>query len=484
LFAFLLSPVLQPTPESLQLYNTSCVALLVVSIYLAARTLGAGPARSVLATLVVFIPDTLYWWSGGLLDWQRDPSFLCLLAASFFLFFAYLGQPTIFRAVGFGVSAGLTLISRDSSLPTLLLMFTGLYAATVVRACLRGELKSIFVELSLPLVVAAPFILYFVLFQLKPTIARLGNPFIAFAIGADVGTSFRGNWAVPIYMMVGPPNDLGLVVDPNVILYSGLGISALLAWAVGHQHAIIQRRMLTAMLAGALWVAVATMILLICVYGLRPLSFGSIKHAFYPVLILPLVALFGTVLLIPTGDRYVSSCISVLAVTLLAYSAQARVLLKTPIEERGLINSIPDLQGIAAAGEQRTWAFLWHERVSLDVIAYYAAQRGSPTPRKIRFRGPDGSLLDTEIGLPDRVSASVVRELLQQTIIECAGWIVVSTQSELYNNPKHPLFLYQHGKPLVDDILQKFSEFIIFRFSVAGAPIVVIDNIRARSCGT
>jgi hypothetical protein len=483
LFAFLLSPFLQPTPQSLQLYNTMCLALLLVSIYLAARTIGAAPGKSALAALVAFIPDTLYWWSGGLLDWQRDPSFLCLLAASFFLFFAYLGRPTLPRALGFGLTVGLTLISRDSSPPTLLSVFGGLYGVTLAVGFTRGEFKIAFKQLCLPLVATAPFFLYYVFFQLQPTIARLGNSFIAFAVGTDVWTSVQGNWTVPVSMMLGPPNELALFADPNTILYGGLGLLAVVALALGGRSGLTRKWLAVAMVAGALWVAVSTIILLTLVYGLRPLSFPAIKHAFYPVLLAPFAALFVTFVGLPTPGRPLARTVMALSwIALVAYGAESRIAAKTPLADSALAGIVPALQGIAQAGKMHTWAFLWHERVTIDVLAFYAAQRGAPLPRKLRFRGPDGSSLDAEIGLPEGVDAATISNLLHQAVVQCARYVVVSASSDQYAQTRSPLFLYRYGKQMVEELLSRYGGSTVLQFSVEGIPISVMENKAARDC--
>ncbi len=75
-FALGFAPFLDTTPQSLQLYNSLCFFLLLLSIFLAAKGYGASEIKAYSISLIAFLPDVFYAWGGGIMDLRRDPAFV------------------------------------------------------------------------------------------------------------------------------------------------------------------------------------------------------------------------------------------------------------------------------------------------------------------------------------------------------------------------------------------------------------------------
>lgn len=478
LFTALLALVLEPSPSSLQVYNTFCLSIALLCVYWTARAFRASREKACLASLIIFLPDTLYWWQGGLLDWQRDPSFLLLLTSCFFIFYRYLMYPSKLTGICFGVIVGLSLLSRDSSGPYVLITVGVPAAVWVLWRMGRGQIRAALLWSLWPSIAAAPFITYFAVVQLIPTYQRFNNAFVAYAVGNDILASIMGNWYVPIGLILGVNYGYGGTMISNAIfwLVAATGIIALAISGRLNIRPVGQPAL--ALLVGGIWTFVATLIFLFVIIKYKPLSFGQAKHPFYATLLLFYACAFFAVLSLKLRVKNACTRVILLAFITVAVLAAGvyRIEQKTLPEEPELMLVVSDLLEFMAGEPQKVVAFLWHEGISIDVLKYYAAQRGVAPPRKFRFAGPNGESLDPEIVVPAGVDIAQLSERFYKAMICGADYFVLAEDPEQYENDRHPLYLYRYGRPVVERLLAYPSATRSFSFESRGIPIIVLRN--------
>lgn len=478
LFTVIFAPVLSPSPASLQLYNSLCIGVMALAMADLAGRFQLSLWKTAAFLLMIIVPDTFWWWQGGLLDWQRDPSFLCLLTAAVLLFCSHMLEPTPLRGIALGVTAGLTLLSRDSAPLYLLAIFSGPLVLRLALLFRRTFPADSWLALLPPALAAAPFLLHYAAFQLEGTLARLGNTYVAFAAGASFLESVRGTAMVPVYLLLGPPGNFGSTLSLNETAF-GIAAGTLLLLMVIRRLSfrdVLSRQSALVLFAG-LWTYLSVSLLLHLYVGIRPFSFNSVKHPFYPTLIAFFCIAFVAILTAEIRIRSWSLKAALSAAVLLGLLSVdvARVEIKTPPPEPALVDGAHQMITAMGKTEGKIVAALWHEGISYDVLRYYILQHGEQPPSKLHFNNEAGVQLDTEIGTPssDRETAYLM-DKLENRIYACADFALVGRNPSVYDNPKHPLMLYTHGRRMIARLLASPTFETIYETKVQGEPVALL----------
>lgn len=490
-FALLGAPFLNTTPESMQIINTLTVFLFMLSVFLAAQSAGAGKLKSYLISLIVFLPDVFYSWKGGLLDLQRDTSFVLLLGATYFLFFAQVWRPSLKKSMLLGVTAGLTVFSRGNALFLLIAIMAPIIGIWVLWKLYSKDLRAIFKNLLPAIIVfcliAGPNLYY----TLSLTTSRYLNPFVAYGIGDDPWISFTSHWYKPILIMFGLVGEYGGHAHGTMFLTLGGVFLFMIFLAVLNYKQIIkfnyssikstllERRNIVMILAGS-WSIAITIFLMCFVIKLRPLGYGDTKLPFYPSLIGFLTFFFITGLSIHLNVKvakawkYVLSVLLCVGVLLLG---GARLKLQTPESTPKYVKLAKEMANFFESTDKpKVIAFIWHDVINLDTIKYYSAQKGSRLPRKFYYTTPDGrNLLDFAVAIPHDVDIPAVLSSMKEQIERNADFIVLCTKPNAYAI-KHHMFIFQYGQPVVDSFIKSNRYRVVFTYDLWRIPFVVLEN--------
>lgn len=486
MFAALFAPFLSPTPQSLLVYNSLCLGLLSWSLYALCRALGAGPFKGIAAAALPLVPDAFYWWNGGLQDWQRDPSYFCLLTSSFFLFFRHLIVRTKTSGALLGTAIALTILSRDSAPGYVLMILVPLFAVWLAALAWSGRLRENAVAFAVPALIATAGAGIYAIFTLQHTLARFGNVYTFYSWHSGFTTSLQAQWRAPVELLLGTTSGLGTRGQSNTaLLVFGL-FAALLLGAFGLWRLRTERLAqpeIRLMLLGGAWAFAFTMINLIGVVGIGSLHFQQVKPMFYPTLILFLAA--GVALIValdsPRGavPGVAATCVLCAALIL---AIPARIAQKTFPHDPTHIAALPVLTKLATDQPNKVLAFLWHDGITPDTLAYYAAQGNLPRPAKLRFFSKDGHSIDMAIGVPARTDVPQMHQDLLYAMLCHADLIVVTTRLSWYERAEDPMFIFRHGRPVVERVMKELESRMIYEYSWHGVPLRVYDNRDRSRC--
>lgn len=487
-FALTASPFLSKTPESMQLYNSLCVFCFMIAVYAAARSAGAGSLKAFLLSLMVFLPDTFYNWQGGLLDLQRDPSFVCLLAAAYFMFFAWLWRPSPVQAFLTGVFVSLTVLSRGNAVfPLAAILLPVIALAFFLKPKgIPGRRWASSVWSLLPIgLIAGPNLWL----TLQQTIKRYFDPYTSFSFTDNRWDSLAAYSTIPLKLFFGTlgPGGTWIVSLAGFSLLALLLAFRLVKGAVDWDGSILLSRRFMVVLAGGLWSMVATMILICLVLGWGPMSYESAKYPFYPSLIGFFSLCFVIGMSIRSSPTRVGArskvFLLVCVFVILCGLAVVRTKIRTsdePHEHVEIAQKVTDL--FLRLAPEASVAYLWHDTISLDTVRYYQAKKGVQEVRKFYFTSPDGHLLDFAVGTPPGVDVRAIQSSLKDQLERGAKYVVVNTKPGIYKEQDNPLFIFQHGQPVVDWI-EKGGRFrLVYRFSLWKgrlweAPMAVYENV-------
>lgn len=512
-FALFGAAFLNTTPESVQLLNSLAMLAFMLSIYAAAKAYGASEPKAYLLSLMVFLPDVFYDWLGGMLDMRRDFAFISFLGATFFLFFAFVQNRRPVTSALLGLTAGLTVYTRDNAI-----FFLVLIMAPILLAWLAAEWRS---SRSLPLrrlfpavFVAMLLILPWLYFNLASTLARRLNPFVIYGAGDSPWSSFLAHWVKPLALMFGwpgtypsgldawePPTELGRMLGAQLVaaLLGGLGgphatlfltmlgvaIGGVVLWQLKRQGYLewqIRRQnygLGWVVVAGA-WALVATYFVICVVVGLRALEYSSAQIPFFPSLLFFFSLLFGAGISLSRSNALSPRSVAALCglSTLLVISwAILRMEVKAPEQTPHYISLARRLANtLVADGRAVSVAYLWHETISYDTLRFYGAQAGTRFgAEKFRFTF-QGQRHDFAVGVPPGVSPEDMSHAAHEQIEQNADYVVLCTTAGTYSRKGHPLFLYEHGQPMVDALLHSENFAHVFEFEMWGQSFVLLKR--------
>jgi hypothetical protein len=486
LFAALFAPFLTAAPHSLLAYNSLCLGLLSWSLYALCRALGGGALKGFAAAAVPLVPDAFYWWNGGLQDWQRDPSYLCLLATSFFLFFRHLVVRTKASGTALGIAIALTILSRDSAPGYVLSILGPLFAVWLVALVRAGRLRQNAAALAIPVSIAAAGAAVYAAFMLQHTLARFGNVYIFYSWHSGLIASLRAQWRAPVELLIGTGEGPGASAGANLGIAAGIGLLAVVlallgAWRV--DCALFARRQVRALLLAALWAFLFTVVNLIAVVGIGPLPFQQVKPMFYPTLILLMAAAVALILSLrtPKGLLIRVTATAVFAAGLVL-SIPARIAAKTFAHDPVHVSALPRLISLASEKPGAVLAFFWHDGITPDTLRYYLAQRNARKPVQLVFTSRDGQLVDLAMGIPGGLDVlQMQNDLLHGTLCR-ADFVVVTPQLSWYERKYELMFIFRHGRPVVERLMNELRGRLIFEYAWHDVPLHVYDNRLKSRC--
>lgn len=471
MFAVLVAPVLPSEPAGFQLLNTLCVALFQFSVYLVARELGASRAKAFVASLVVFLPDVLSNWDGGMQDMKRDAQFLALLGASVFLSLAQVWNPNRRRGLLLGVILGLTVWSRGNALAYLVIILAPIYGFVIARAAWRREFRPLYRMIGPPFLVGALVAVPNLARTFRETFARHSDPTLHYGHDGNIWSSLAYyGWAPWELWSTRTPtygaNETTFLVGRIILGVWCLSLVGLFGPRIS-LAGIGRPRVLGLVLAGA-WAVVGTIILICCIVGWDPRFGYSGMPPFYPALLGPMAALAALTAAIHVpqatgkftlGARWAGA----LAISLACIGALgARMWLKAGECRPDIVAMAESLwESIRAEEPGACVASLTHDRVNFHLFRYLEARGHFDPNRRLtecRFTLPGDprvNYFDTASVLPESIDVTSTQEAYLEQILEKADYIIVNTSPEMYDQPPGPwnFFLFRHGAPIARALL-------------------------------
>jgi len=488
-FALIGAPFLNATPESVQLYNSLAVFLFMLSIYLAAKSTGASELKSYLLSLMVFLPDVFYEWQGGLLDLQRDPSFMLLLGASYFLFFAHIWRPSYKKGILLGFIAGLTVMSRGNAVFMLIAIMGPIIGLWTFWKLYTKDIRTIFKNLMpaiiLFLIVAGPNLYY----TLGLTVTRYQNPYVAYAIGTDSWLSFASHWAKPFQIIFGRVGEFGGHTHGTLLLsLSGLFFFIIVMAALRLKRFVkfklfsFDNKNLTLFFAG-IWCIAITLYLIIFSIKLKPLDFGQTKFPFYPSMlgVMSFFFIIGkSIYFNDERSKIMRNILCGLLCTGILILGIVRLKLHTPEPTPQYVKFAREMSDFFAVGNDKpkVVAFIWHDTISFDTVKFYLSQKTHKLPRKFFYTTPDGKeTLDFAVRAPSGTGIPALLSAMKEQIEENADYLVISTEPGIYGSQRHnDMFIFQYGQPVVDSLIKSDRFKVVFSYELWGTPFAILEN--------
>lgn len=503
-FAALFSPVLRTTPESLQLYNTLGVAVALLGIQTFCLRAGLSAAATICMLLLFFLPDGLWWWDFGLLDYRRDPGMFGFLVGAFFFLMALYARPRTDRKAvaissAFGLVAGLAAISRDSAPLYVVAILGGPAAALAFLDVHVYGIRHAAKRIAAAVTTAAPFALILLLW-FPLIIGRLSDPLVAYGAGTDAWSSLIENATLELELIVGTNRQISYYDKPwltaaamgvlAVVLLGGL-ISACLrrrsqAWRVDRPPA----RIVLILLASAAWIFLWQHLFLSLYVKWRPdMPFTVVAPPYLPSLIGFYALLAALFCLLPRvmGRGVVGRVSAMFLISLTALGiyvlTDARVAARryeTPAWMYAANERIAQI--VASRNRPAVFAELWFEGVKIPMITNRAVQMGTALPRRMRFLF-DGHHYDTGIAAPEDAESRKRLLRAMDHAARCdADYIIVTTNLSRYSDETAPRLLFREGAAMVRTLVEESKGQAALQINAAQDPILVIDNTDRRLC--
>jgi hypothetical protein len=489
-FALIAAPFLNKSPESMQLYNSICLFIFALSLFLAARAAGAGDLKSYLISLIVFLPDVFYDWRGGLMDMQRDPSFVSLLGATYFLFFAQAWKPSMKKATLLGVIAGLTVWSRGNAVFTLIATMAPICGTWALWRVLQKDSWAMIRNFSLSFIAfcltAGPNLYH----TCRATIARYRNPYVAYGLGDDSWSSLVAHWAKPFEIMFGREGTSGGGTSGTLYFTMGIIILVVLTLVfLGKLQYLRLNRLLLfnqrslVLIVSGLWIITVTIILVCIVAKLKPLGFTSAKWPFYPSLLGFLSGFFvlgvatsrKSERILPSKEIYTLSVLLIVGILVLGI---ARIDKKTPYATPEYVDLANELATFFSSSyEPKVIAFIWHDLISIDTLKFYLSQKGSQPPQKFYFTAPDGSMLDFAVTVPVGVDITELLITMKEQIEEKSDFLVITAEPGAYSRANDHRFVFRHGQYVIDSFLNNYRFKPVLEYNLMNMTFVVLQNM-------
>ena len=496
-FAVLFAPVLERSPQSFQLYNTMAVALALAALYAFARGQRFGFGTAVAFSFIFFLPDGLWWWDFGLLDYRRDPAmFAFLTAAFFFLLAGYLGDVSP-RTRGFlfvlcGLASGMTLLSRDSAplfvIGTVLVPAAVLFALDMrrhgARSAIGAVLPAVLAGLPFAVVLAA---------NAGIVMARLADPLIGFGGGGNRRFALKANAPLVLELTRGTWRQISYHSPGSSVTVFGWLAAGLagLAWLRVFRHAEPSAQgtgrvshVTVVLLASGVWCIVWVHLFLSLYVGWRPeLPFTALAPPYLPALIgvYAIGAAFMGRFEMAGGLLARTALVLALAAGVLA-SMQLRIAARTYDTPKVMVDGNLDVGQLTRPDGKRVQiAELWFDTLKVPMIDNYALQRGQRGPARLRFG--ERWLYDTAIASPrDPAARDALLAALERAIRCDADYVIATTDLSQYARSGEALMIFEHGRPLAERLL---ADLKVVRgpYVVSGTPdVVVLDNTARATC--
>jgi hypothetical protein len=268
-----------------------------------------------------------------------------------------------------------------------------------------------------------------------------------------------------------------------LVTYLGLCLASAGIWKL--HLATLQRTEVRMLLIGGLWAFVFTMVSLLAVVGIGDLPFSQVKPTFYPTLLLFLAA--GVALIVSMNgkpSRAAATAATFIFCTTLVFAIPSRIKTKSFDHDPAQLAALPVLTKLVYEKPSATFAFFWHDGINPDVLIYYAAQSNRPKPEKFGFISKDGYGIDMAIGVPRRLKTVEMQESFLNATLCNADYIVLTPRLSWYERDAHHMFIFRHGRPVVERVMNLLERNMVYEYTWHGVPLRVYDNIRKQHCTT
>ena len=494
-FAAIFAPILSPEPYSIQLYNSLAVLVAIAGMAIFARSIGASTLGASAFAMLFFIPDGLWWWDFGLLDYRRDAGMFGGLTGSVFLLLSlYLGawsskRTNLALAVTTGAVFGLTLLSRDSAMTYVIgLLGIPVMALVVIHSRLEGwgEALRRFAAICIG---ALPFALVW-LWMFPGMIGRLLDPLIAYGAGGGALASLKAACLSMVHLVGGGYQAwLANWWGYAALSVAGAGGTAVLiarSWVTRPDNLPMFRSSARLVLVGmSLWILTWVLGFLAFYVGWRAdQTFAA--HA--PPLLPGLIGCYVLAAIIPMSFSLRARAINTAALLavpltaiLLAQSSVSAKMRSTPPEVIEANHRVAQIVKNGPNGVK--FAELWFRVVRVPYLAYRAAQEGHAPPDRVSF-ARNGKGYDTRIAAPaDPDLTSELLIAIDRTVRCTSTLVIVTPDLGAYEVRNSPLLLWRSGRPMIERLLQDLSDRVLATILVPQEyPILILDNRDQKAC--
>lgn len=474
-FALLSATFLTPTPAALQLYNSLAMLILMGAIFSAAKSLGSSDLKAYLISLICFIPDAFWSWQGGFTDLRRDFAFVALLGATYFLWFSFQWRPSWPKSYWLGLIASFTVLSRSNAIFLVIVLMFPIMGISIAYRLWTKDYS--FLKRLIPAFLIFSSVTGLNLYTIYgETVSRYQNLYVAYGIGGTRWESIAAHWNKPLLLMFGRLGQFSDGAEGTALITLGSFIFGSICLIFLTQKGVVtfnwkylaNRRTLWLTISGS-WIIFANLFLMCVLVVVRPLNFEQTKFMFYPSIIGFISFLFTLLIVIKVPySKFVAHpftslvCIGILLISF------TRTAIRTPDVTPDYVNQATRLAEVLATGSSLPIAFLWHEVMSLDTLAFYLAQANQELPNKFFYRGPQGEKLDFAITTPPETDIVALQKSIQTQIKQGANLVVINDDPNEYDISSNPLFIFQYGKPIVEALKSDPQFEAIYQFSLSG----------------
>jgi hypothetical protein len=504
MFVGLMSPLLEPSPASIQLYNVVAVAVALAAIGFMTRRFGltVWSAAPVLGSF--FLPDILYYWDLGLFDFRRETGLYSFLVAALAFGAAITLAPNprtrIRDGVIFGVLCGLFLLSRDNAaLVGIGLLFIPITTLWVVQV-VRKNTSTVLFQIAGTAAGFAPFFAVF-LVRLGDILGRLLDPSVMYANNGDRWASFVGNILSPLKVILGGDSYVfNRFPRATIFLFAIIALLALIAagvmLAMRSRGPIASSRPLTPrskaqeigwlpFLALFVWPPVYMHLMLSFVTGWLPGQSLIVGLAPYvPAcagIVFPAVWVAGA---IENAPFRLGKFAAIASALLIAASVPVRAEMRKiryPAEAFTAHNYLASLT--TPSGRAPVFAELAKSDLRVPAITLMAAIGKRPEPRSLRFRVDGDKMYDVHIATPPADQIDKFLRALEMATLCDADYVLMNDTAQAFLEPGSPQLVPGHGAPLYEALQGKLASSPRKIVSSNGKErVVVIDNVGRLAC--
>jgi len=464
-FAVLVEFFLPKAPHALILLNFICLGWAQISMYQFTRAMRFVKEKALTIAFLPLLPGALWSWYGGYIDMRRDPSFISLLTAAFFMFATYLVKPTVKGGIAVGILIGLTQWSRGNAAPYIVIILVSVLLGYLYSVPKREKvliLKSLLIPAISSLVLLLPY--YAVNVHAILTKYLYGS----WALGENRITSLG-------YVLTSIPQlVLGtslIAVKFNAVFLVG---SIVVFWYLWHKKLLTYSKRNVIPLF-PLYAGIFTVFLTI-VFNSFILGFNRFAGVIpnFPILVglYAISCSFMVRVSIRIPKIHTLKVMSVF-IGIIAIINAMRIAVSMPPTNPVLSAKVKTIaQEVLPILSGEAVAYFWLDHIHVHDLNFYITQQGGKPIRA-------GSVLaqGVDIEMPPDLNRSIEEQ--QNAFVRAAKdrrYIVVSDDLKSYEDKTSVFFIFQHGKPVIEGLLNDPSMKPIYKFMYTNRSFIVLEN--------
>lgn len=448
-FAVITANILPNRPEFMILLNFFLLLLAQYAIFICLKNSGFGNNKAYFSSFLPILPGMAFGWAGGYIDMRRDSILLTLLIADFFLIFDYMHKSNVKKGLMIGCMLGITQWSRGNSLPYLLCVIFPcilIYAKKSVQEKKVLEfMRKIAIPVFISIIISLPF--YILSWQ------NIYNKYVfgSWGIGVErfkaIYLFFR---SIPI-MILGPESSV-LGINSFFLLVLTVGLLFLFIKKV----IFWEKKWYTLRLAKELLLSGILIITGMLLLNAVILGVGGYLFPNFPVLVgifSILVFLLGGLKLNNKKEIFKKFApFSVIVWTLSIFLLSAvRIYISMPPEQKVLREqTIKTAFDLAPLLKGTPVSYMWLDHINVHDLSFYITQNGG-----IPISASSGLSPDADTEMPPNQSKSITQQQKEYALaMRTRDYIIVTEDTDGYNNPKGFFFILLHGKPMIEELLK------------------------------